>query len=191
MNPARRDQIRNVAWIATVFAVTFGVTWVVRSQQPAVSPEMPTPPCRSRCVERWLNLDDAQKRQLRQLDPAFEQDLDRLQAELDDARSSLAAAFEDTTTTDESLRHCVEHTITLHNALERRVIEHLILVRSHLTPEQQKRLFSVAAEGVRKGCRRQRHQGGGGSPGAGCGRRDGQPGNGNGHGPRYRGGRGL
>jgi Spy/CpxP family protein refolding chaperone len=133
----------------------------------------------------WLNVPAAAREQILARDPAFGDDLARLRNDLNQRRETLAAALEDPTSAPDVIRARVEAVIAASASLERRVTEYLLSVRDHLTPEQQKRLLSLCAQGVRQGSGwRWRH--GQGGDGAGQG-----PGGGGGPGPRYRGGRGA
>ena len=102
----------------------------------------------------WLDLTDEQIAEINTLDGSFADDLNDARTKLNEARSALAMLFEQAETTDEQLCEGVEAVIAAHNALERRVAEHLILVRKHLTPTQQGRLFALLAEEVRQCCKR-------------------------------------
>lgn len=123
---------------------------VATRSQPTTAPAQ----TKSSPVARWLGLGQEEAKTLEDYDPQFAEDLETLRKQLDNARSALAAEFENEDATDEEIRGLVEVTIEAHNRLERRVAGYLIEVRRHLTPCQQKRLFGLAAKQVRKCCRR-------------------------------------
>ncbi len=111
----------------------------------------------------WLGLSREQQRRVEAADPTFPDDSSRLRAELDAARESLARLLATDSASDEEIRRAVEKTIDVHTRLERRATQHLLRVRSILTPEQRRRLLDVSAEHVRQG----RGYGYGGPPGGG------------------------
>ncbi len=140
-----------------VFAASLAGTIVARSQ-PATEekPRFESP------LARWLELDQKTAEEIEDLNPRFAKERKSLQAELADARSVLATLLEDENVTNERIRGQIEDCIAKHNALERRVAHYLLTVRDHLTPAQQKRLFRLCAEGVRKGRGHGWGRGGGG-----------------------------
>lgn len=162
-----------------VFAASLAGTMAARSQ-----PSFEEKPCLGSPLARWLDLDEDAAKEIELLDPRFAEELKSLQEELTGARSALAALLEDENATNDRIRGQIEVCITKHNALERRVALYLLTVRDHLTPGQQKKLFRLCAEGVRKG----RGHGWGRAAGRGGGRceRCGRGGgNGRGHGGEH------
>lgn len=105
---------------------------------------------RSCAVDRWLSVTSEQRRQIQQLDPDFYNDVVAQRELLAEQRDRLATLLEDTDATNEEITEQVERSIALGNDLERRVTKHLLLLRKILTPDQQKRLFGLAASGVRR-----------------------------------------
>jgi hypothetical protein len=112
----------------------------------------------------WLQLEPEQAQAVRDIDPTFTEERWSMQRALDQARTDLAALFEEENASDDALRQQVEAVIEKHNALERRVAEHLIAVRGHLPPVDQKKLCCLCAKRVRGGRSRCWGQG----PGGGC-----------------------
>jgi hypothetical protein len=106
-------------------------------------------------IARWLRLDESRARAVNELDPAFPKELAALRQNLDESRLALASLFEKANASNEELHRQIEATIEAHNRLERRVADHLIKVRQHLTPAQQAQLFNLVAESVRH-CRQRR-----------------------------------
>ncbi len=153
-----------------VFAVSFAGTILARSQTSSEArPHAGSP------LERWLDLDKKTTEGIESHDPQFAEDLKSLQQELAATRSLLAEMLEDDQATGGQIREQVENCITRNNALERRVAQYLLTVRDHLTASQQKKLFRLCAEGVRKGRGRGWGRGAGRSSGGGercecCGR---------------------
>jgi hypothetical protein len=139
-----------------------------------------------------LGLTDTQIKAIDRADPDFDRQAADLAKRLSDARGELARVLEDGDATDAQVLEAVEATIEAHNALERRVARHILMVREHLEPQQRTRLMGLCAEGVRAGQQhRYRHgqnaEGGNDSTeGGGNGWRSGGEGRGG-----YRGGRGT
>ncbi len=154
----------------SVFAASLAGTIVARSQPTTEEkPRFDSP------LGRWLELDQKTAEEIEALDPRFAEERKSLQDELADARAALATLLEDENVTNERIRGRIEDCIAKHNALERRVAQYLLTVRDHLTLAQQKRLFRLCAEGVRKGRghgwgRRAGQDGGGGGRCETCGR---------------------
>ena len=157
-------------------------------------------PAKDPHLNSLLNLTSEQIAAIDQADPDFDADAADLSNALDDAKTRLAEVLESDDATDEQIRKQFESTIEAHNALKRRVAEHILKIRTHLEPEQRSRLMGLCAESVRSS---RRHQNRMGQQGEGAGRGGGNgmgggPGRGNGRGPgggengrgQYRGGQG-
>lgn len=178
---------------ALCFGASFLATVAVRSEDvPATRPILRSP------LARQLQLGPEQAKIIEAHDPKFPEDVRILQKELAQARSMLAAAFEDEGVTDDEIRQRVEATIEVHNRLERRVVEYLISVRDHLTPQQKGQLYGLCAEKVRAGGKRWRggrgRQGDASDDGCRCGKGRGRGrghGRGQGRGPEPVQGHGL
>lgn len=106
-------------------------------------------------LNRWLGLSKDQIKAIDEADPGFDKEAAELADTLSQAKGELASALEDDDATDERILERVESAIAAHDALERRVAQHLLNIRSHLAPEQRSRLMGLCAEGVRAS---QRHQ---------------------------------
>jgi len=129
-----------------VFGASLAGTIFARSQIQSESEKYGDSP-----IARWLDLDKTTADEIEDHDLSFRDDLKSSQTALADARKALAALLEDSGASSDSIRKQVESCISAHNALERRVTDYLLTVRDHLTAEQQKKLFRLCAEGVRKG----------------------------------------
>jgi Spy/CpxP family protein refolding chaperone len=116
----------------------------------------------------WLAATPQQRAQLESRDPGFADELARLRADLEQRRSEFAAALDSSTTSDNVIRARLEAVLSANAALERRIADYLLLARANLTAEQQRKLFGLAAEEVRRGGWRAR-QGGEGGRGRGNG----------------------
>jgi len=117
-------------------------------QQDRPEPAVPKPACDP--VAGMLGLDESRRARIKAADPDFRQDLADLRQDLGQRRQALTDLLENAESSDDAIRGAVEDIIAAHNALERRVAEHLLSIRHELTPAQQKKLFSRLAEGVRK-----------------------------------------
>lgn len=135
-----------VALCVAVFAGSFAGTIVARSQSSS-----PVETAAASPLARWLDLDKQAEEEIESHDQGFTDDLKSLRQGLADARSALATLLDAGDATDDQIRERVDECIRAHNALERRITDYVLTVRDHLTPAQQKRLFHLCAEGVRKG----------------------------------------
>ncbi len=117
-----------------------------------------------------MGLGPERMEQIESLDPTFHNEMKELRIQVHELRQQLANLFEAADSSDEDIRAAVERIIEARSTLERRVTEHLLVVRTELTAEQQKRLFDICAEGLR------------GGPGKGWGRGRGGRGHGGGRG---------
>ena len=158
---------------------TFLVTRAQTGRPAAPSAERPP-------LDQWLGLSAGQAESVSQADPDFSAQADALAARLQTERQVLAGMLDDVATSDEALMAQIERVIAAHDDLERRVARHLLAIRSHLSPDQQKRLLGLCADGVRQAARHRYRWGW-----SGQGQHRGPGGGGGRGGPRYRGGRGM
>jgi heavy-metal resistance protein len=140
------------------FVITYG-----SAGKPAVDGSSPS--------STWLALTPKEHRVVDKADPRFSEETAGLAERLKEERLTLASLLDDASTPDARIRSQVERTIEAHNTLERRVTDHLLAIRPHLTPAQQKQMMGLVATCVRQGAqRRWRHRGGRGGGGDGQGR---------------------
>ena len=109
--------------------------------------------CRS--LASWLGMSPEQTKEIRNIDATFPEDSTKLERALFDERQKLADLFDSPDATAEAIQQQVERVITANNALERRVADHLLALRPHLTAEQRAKLYRRCAQGIREagGCR--------------------------------------
>ncbi|HUU91662.1 MAG TPA: periplasmic heavy metal sensor [Phycisphaerae bacterium] len=100
----------------------------------------------------WLRLPTDQCKTVCDADPGFRGEAGDLADRKSQERLTLAALLEDPATPGDQILDQVERVIAANAALERRVAQHLLAIRSHLTPDQQGRLLRFCAESVRRGC---------------------------------------
>jgi hypothetical protein len=118
-----------------------------RSDEPDKRPDCPPGPHGP--MARHLKLPPEVQARIDALDPTFAEDLAALRDERRAQRRELASLLESTESTDDDIRACVEHGIETHNRFERRVLDHLLLVRRELTSDEQKRLFHSISKRMR------------------------------------------
>ena len=94
-------------------------------------------------LARRLRLDEGQVSILRDKDSGFEADSMRLRDILLTERTALLALFEDPKSTDEELLEQIDRLIEAHSQIERRIAEHVLVLRPYLTVEQQKWLIGL------------------------------------------------
>jgi len=97
---------------------------------------------RGRLAQR-LNLTDEQIMITQQQDPNFESDLAGLRNTLLMERATLVRMFEDTQTGNEQLLEQIDKMISTHSRIERRIARYLLVLRKHLSAEQQKWLIGL------------------------------------------------
>ena len=94
-------------------------------------------------LARRLRLDERQVSILRDKDSDFETDSIRLRDILLAERTKLLVLFEDPKSTDEKLLQQIDRLILAHSQIERRIAEHVLVLRPYLTVEQQKWLIGL------------------------------------------------
>lgn len=163
----------------------YGVAVSTRSttspDSPAVGKDAPT-----ETLLTWLKATPEQRRELATRDAAFPADLQKLRDTLNAKRIALAAALENTSSTEPDVMSAAEAVSASSAELQRRVVKYLLSVRTHLTSTQQKQLFGLCAETVRESERGRGWRHGQGGDGTDTGGGQGRGGSGRG---RYRGGR--
>lgn len=97
---------------------------------------------RSRLARR-LRLSEEQVNVLQEKDPAFERDSVRLRDALLAERAKLLSVFQDTESGDHELLGQIENLISAHSRIERRIAEHVLVLRPYLGVEQQKWLIGL------------------------------------------------
>jgi hypothetical protein len=90
-----------------------------------------------------LRLTDEQIRIGQEQDPQFEADSANRRATLLSERAKLLAVFENPTTTNDDLLGQLDKLILAHSQIERRVAAHVLVLRPHLTADQQKWLIGL------------------------------------------------
>ncbi len=97
-----------------------------------------------RCgLTRKLQLTDEQLAIAAQKDPAFEQDVQQSQSQLLTERQALRSLLENNQEPNGQITQQIERIITAHNALEKRLISYVLIMREHFTAQQQKRLIGL------------------------------------------------
>ena len=94
-------------------------------------------------LARRLRLDEGQISILQGKDSDFEADSIRLRDILLTERTKLLVLFEDPQSTDEELLQEIDKLILAHSQIERRIAEHVLVLRPYLTVEQQKWLIGL------------------------------------------------
>jgi len=100
-------------------------------------------------MSQLLELSPEQEAAIGKVDPNFRHEAKALAAKLDAAQDRLAELLEAAGAARETTMAQVETMMLAHNALERRVAEHIMEVREHLSPQQRMKLMGLMAERVR------------------------------------------
>lgn len=94
-------------------------------------------------LERRLGLDEEQVKLLQEKDPDFDTSSMNLRDALMTEREKLLSIFENPSSSDEELLLQIENFISTHSWIERRIAEHVLVLRPYLTVEQQKWLIGL------------------------------------------------
>jgi hypothetical protein len=94
-------------------------------------------------LAQYLRLTDEQIRIGQEQDPEFETDSASLRDALLGERAKLLAIFENPATTNDDLLEQLDKLILTHSQIERRVARHVLILRPHLTADQQKWLIGL------------------------------------------------
>jgi len=94
-------------------------------------------------LARRLRLDQEQIDILQDKDSGFEADSTQLRDALLAERTNLLALFENPQSTDDALLQQIDKLIEAHSQIERRITEHVLVLRPYLTVEQQKWLIGL------------------------------------------------
>lgn len=100
-------------------------------------------------LARRLGLNPEQATLLEQMDPGFEANSLNLRNALMTERQKLLSMFENPDSGDDELLQQIDKFISTHSSIERRIAEHVLVLRPYLTIEQQKWLIGL--------CRRSQH----------------------------------
>jgi hypothetical protein len=90
-----------------------------------------------------LGLTEEQAALIRQQDPDFQQQSELLKNRLTEAHNNLVTSLEKVQSDDGELLGRIEDLIKAHGNLEKRVAQHLVLLRPHLSQEQRARLSEL------------------------------------------------
>jgi len=93
---------------------------------------------------RRMNFDTGQNQLINQLDPEFEQQSFEMSSSLRDFYHQLALLLEDPNTSEDAVWEHLDNLFELRNQLDRRIAQHVLLIRPHLTPEQLNILISLS-----------------------------------------------
>lgn len=97
---------------------------------------------RERLAQR-LGLNQEQAKLLQEKDPDFETNSMNLRFALMTEREKLVSIFENPDSSDDELLQQIENFISTYSSIERRIAEHVLVLRPYLTIEQQKWLIGL------------------------------------------------
>ncbi|HOB74331.1 MAG TPA: periplasmic heavy metal sensor [Phycisphaerae bacterium] len=141
---------RTVITLLIAAATGVGAYTATVKTRPASAPAAQTDPA-TEALLNWLGASPSQREALRRQGGGFAAELRQLKADLAARRSEYIAALERADASNEEIMARLEAVLAANNELERRVAHYLLSVREHLTPEQQRRLLGLCAEGARRG----------------------------------------
>ena len=99
---------------------------------------------------RWLNVSGQQRRHLNQTGAGFNCEAQELASAYQRERGKLAALVADPNSLEDQIQTQAQAVIESNNALVRRVVERILVVREHLT-EEQRRQFTGFCGGAMRG----------------------------------------
>lgn len=114
--------------------VSLGVTWAVHAVRGATSSAREDPLA-------LLGLTAEQRLRIEELSRSFHPRLLEMQAEVEAKRACLAEALVASRAEDPALEARLREVAEAEAALDREVVRNLLLLKPHLTPEQQSKLF--------------------------------------------------
>ena len=90
-----------------------------------------------------LRLTQEQVNKIQQTDPNFAAESNVLYEELTNERQKLLSVFENPQSSDSELLQQIDNLISIHGRVERKIAEHVLVLRSFLTIDQQKWLIGL------------------------------------------------
>jgi Spy/CpxP family protein refolding chaperone len=132
--------VLSVALVAVALA-SFSATLVFGGNAPAQPAPEP--------MTQLLDLSPSQADAIKTNHPHFAKEAAALSANLRKEKAALAAMLDNPATPDDRILSQVDRVNAAHAALENRVAKHVLAIRKHLTPAQQKRLMGLCAQSVR------------------------------------------
>lgn len=100
-----------------------------------------------------IGLTPDQEEKLKPLDASLEKDLKGLQVKLAQERMALCTLLRDGTSDSKELDEYVARVGALESQQQRRVVQHLIVMREILTPDQKGKFFNAIMQDICLGCR--------------------------------------
>lgn len=101
-----------------------------------------------------LSLDQDQRSKIAPMERALKKDTDRLQVELAKEQIALCRAMMSETNGDQtSMRKMMGRISQLQRDKDEKIMNHLAALRTILTPEQQRKLFTTMMRDICQGCR--------------------------------------
>jgi Spy/CpxP family protein refolding chaperone len=155
-----------VTWVVAVIAglASFYVTRGLESKRVTSGQQ---------CMRNWLGFSGKQDEAILQSDPHFDTDAAGLSLAFVQSRQNLARLLDIPSSRDDEIMAQVEKVIGANHDLIKRVVEHILAVRSHLSPEQSQQLMRLCGDIIR-GMGARGRLGGGGGGGYGQGRGSGR-----------------
>jgi len=110
---------------------------------------LPSSPTNFLC--HYLSLSESQKKEIESLDRSFYARIEKIRTELRQRRAELSEVLGDSSPNREKIKDKVSEIASLQAELQRETINHLVEIRSLLTPEQQAKFFSLIGKRLRPG----------------------------------------
>ncbi len=110
---------------------------------------LPSPPTDFLC--HYLSLSESQKKEMESLDRSFYARIEKIRTELRQRRAELSELLGESPSSQKEITNKVSEIASLQAELQRETINHLVEIRSLLTPEQQTKFFSLIGKRLRPG----------------------------------------
>lgn len=109
------------------------------------------PPSPVDFISSYLSLSESQKKKMGSLDRSFYPRVEKIRTELRQRRTELSELLGQSSSSKEKIRDKVGEITSLQTELQREAINHLVEIRSLLTPEQQAKFFSLIGKRLHPG----------------------------------------
>jgi len=102
-------------------------------------------------ISSYLSLSKSQRNKIKSLDSSFYAGVEKIRTELDQKRTELSELLGESASSEKEITNKVSEITSLQAELQRETINHLVEIRSLLTPAQQAKFFSLIRKRLHPG----------------------------------------
>ena len=102
-------------------------------------------------ISSYLSLSESQRKKMESLDSSFYARIEKMRTELRQRRAELSELLGESSSSEKEITNKVSEIASLQAELQRETINHLVEIRSLLTPEQQAKFFSLIRKRLHPG----------------------------------------